>query len=185
MQFKFEIVLLVLITVTSCAKKTALETSFDCSSSVSFSDTKKVKDVKKNYTITVPGNWKTQLYYDEFQSDIFTADTTKELSSTYILDTSWKLGELTLDPEFESKIVTTFDSDLNLVNSKFETIQEKPAFWVLKKGKNKGFDYQVLHIFIKTSVDTYLEIKTEVYGSDNVNKRYCESIQLIKTIEFL
>ncbi len=185
MKFKFGIVLLIIITVTSCTNKTALETAFNCSNNISFSDTKKIKDIKKNFTITVPENWKTQLYYDEFQSDIFTADTIKELSSTYILDTSWKFGELILDADFESKIVSTIDSDLNLVNSKFEIIQEKPAFWYLKKGENKGFDYQVLHIFIKTSVDTYLEIKTEVYGSDNVNKRYCESIQLIKTIEFL
>jgi len=183
MQFKFGIVLLILITTTSCAKKTALETTFDCSNSVSFSDTKKVKDVKKNFTISVPTNWKTQLYYDEFQSDIFTADTTKQLSETYILDTSWKLGELKLDAEFESKLLSS--TDLAVVGSKFEDIQEKPAFWYVLKGENKGFDYQVLQIYIKTSVDTYLEIKTEVYGTENVEKRLCESIQIIKSIEFI
>ncbi|PHR72920.1 MAG: hypothetical protein COA67_04240 [Lutibacter sp.] len=183
MQFKFGIVLLILITTTSCVKKTVLETTFDCSNSVSFSDTKKVKDIKKNFTIAVPENWKTQLYYDEFQSDIFTADTTKELSDTYILDASWKFGELILDTGFETKMRS--NSDMNVVISKFENIQEKPAFWYVEKGENKGFDYQVLHIYLKTSVDTYLEIKTEVYGSKNVEKRFCESMQIIKSIEFI
>lgn len=183
MQFKFGIVLLILITATSCAKKTVLETTFDCSSSVYFSNTKVVKDVKKNFTIVVPKNWKTQLYYDEFQSDIFTADTTKELSDTYILDASWKLGELKLDTEFEAKMLSS--SDLSVVSSKFENIQEKPAFWLVHKGENKGFDYQVLHIYLKTTVDTYLEIKTEVYGSENVEKRFCESMQIIKSIKFI
>ena len=183
MKFKFGIVLLILITATSCKEKTVLEANFNCSSSVSFSDTKTVKDVKKNFKINVPKNWKTQLYYDEFQSDIFTADTTKQLSETYILDTSWKLGELKLDTEFETKILS--NSDLSIVNSKFENIQNIPAFWYVKKGEKKGFDYQVLHLFLKTSVDTYLEVKTEVYGDKNVEKRLCESIQLIKTLEII
>ncbi len=183
MQFKFGIVLLILITTVSCTEKTALETTFNCSNSVSFSGTKKVKDVKKNFTIVVPTNWKTQLYYDEFQSDIFTADTTKELSGTYILDTSWKLGELKLDTAFESKMLSSID--MTIVSSKFEDIQGKPAFWYVLKGKNKGFDYQILQIYIKTSVDTYLEIKTEVYGNENIEKRLCESIQIIKSIEFI
>ncbi len=183
MQFKFRVVFLILITVTSCAKKTVLETTFDCSNSVLFSDTKKVKDIKKNFAIAVPQNWKTQLYYDEFQSDIFTADTIKELSDTYILDTSWKLGELKLNTEFETKMLSS--SNLSVLNSKFEDIQEKPAFWYVQKGENKGFDYQVLYIYVKTSVDTYLEIKIEVYGSKNVEKRFCESMQIIKSIEFI
>ena len=183
MQFKFGVLFIILITTVSCSKNTALETAFDCSNRVSFSDTKKVKDIKKNFTMSVPTNWKTQLYYDEFQSDIFTADTTKQLSDTYILDTSWKLGELQLNTEFETKMLSS--TDMTVVNSKFEDIQEKPAFWYVLKGENKGFDYQVLHIYIKTSVDTYLEIKTEVYGTENVHKRLCESIQLIKTIEFI
>ena len=183
MHFKFGIFLLILITMTSCAKKTALETTYNCSNSFSFSETKKVKDFKKNFAITVPTNWKTQLYYDEYQSDIFTADTTKELSKTYILDTSWKLGELKLDEEFKTKI--TNNSNLNIVNSKIENILQKPAFWYIQKGKKKGFDYQVLQIYLKTSVDTYLEIKTEVYGNKNVEKRFCESIKIIKSIVFI
>jgi len=183
MKFKFGIVFLILITATSCLKKTVLETTFDCSNSFSFSDTKKVKDIKKNFTISIPENWKTQLYYDEFQSDIFTADTTKNLSNTYIIDTSWKLGELNLSKEFETKLISS--TDMDVVNSKFENIQEKPAFWYLLKGKNKGFDYQVLQIFVKTSVDTYLEIKTEVYGNKNVEERFCESMQIIKSIQFI
>lgn len=183
MKFKFGIVLLILIATVSCTKKTVLETTFNCSSSLSFSETKKMKDVKKNFTMIVPTNWRTQLYYDEFQSDIFTADTTKQLSETYILDASWKLGELKLDTEFKNEV--TSSTDLTIISSEFEDIQNKPAFWYVSKGKKNNFDYQVLNIYIKTSVDTYLEINTEVYGNENVEKRLCESINIIKTIEFI
>lgn len=183
MKFKFEIFFIILITTISCTKKTELDKAFSCNNSTSFSETKTIKDIKNNFKINVPTNWKTQLYYDDFQSDVFSADTTKQLTETYILDTSWKLGELELNKEFESKIISS--TDMTVVNSKFEDIQEKPAFWYHLKGENKGYDYHVLHIFIKTTVDSYLEIKTSVYGNKNVEKRLCESIQLINTLEII
>lgn len=183
MKFKFGIFFLFLISITSCSKKTVLETTFDCNNSSSITNTKRIKDVKKNFKISIPTSWKTQLYYDEFQSDIFTADTTKELTKTYILDSSWKMGELKLNKEFEATVKEK--TELEIVKSKFENIQNKPAFWYLAKGKQKGFDYQLLKIYIKTNVDSYLEISTEVYGNKDVNKRICESINLIKTIKFI
>lgn len=183
MKFKSVLFLFFLIIVTSCTKKSILETTFDCRSSTTFTKTKVVKDVQKNFKITIPTNWKTQLYFDEYQSDVFTADTVKQLTQTYILDTSWKMGELVLNKEFESKIKE--QSEFEITNFKFENILNKPAFWYLSKGKKKNYDYYLLKIYLKTAVDSYLEITTEIYGNKNINERLCESLSLIKTIKFI
>lgn len=183
MKFKFVIIFIFLTFLISCQKKSALDKSFNCNSSIASLKTKVIKDVKKNFRLHIPTNWKTKLYYDEFQSDIFSADTTKQLTQTYILDASWKMGNLEFNSEFEQKIKE--NTQFEILNSKYEKFKGKNAYWYLSKGKNKGFDYQILKIFIKTGVDSYLEIYTEVYGDKNIKDRLCESIALINTIEFI
>lgn len=183
MKFRFITVFLILIIATSCNEKTALETILNCSNSFSLSKTKEIKDVKKNFKIHVPTNWKTELYYDAFQSAVFTADTTKQLTETFILDTTWKNGELILDPAFEEKIKS--NPELTVIASQFENIHDKPAYWHHSKGIKNNFEYHLLDVYIKTSIDSYILISTQVYGKENINKRFCESMQLIKTLEII
>ncbi|AOW19844.1 hypothetical protein [Urechidicola croceus] len=183
MKFKVSILLLFLITFTSCAKKTLLEQTINCSGSASINNSKVYKDIKKNFTIKIPKDWKTQFYYDNYQSDISSADTTKQLTKTFILNTSSKQGELILDRNFESTIKSK--NKYEIINSQFENILNKPSYWYIAKGKKNNFEYQNLNLFIQTSVDTYLEIKTEVYGNENINERLCKAISIIKTIEFI
>ena len=47
MKLRFITVLIILIISVSCTKKTALETSFDCSNPFLTSNSKEIKDVKK------------------------------------------------------------------------------------------------------------------------------------------
>jgi len=183
MKFRFITVFFILIIATSCNEKTALETILNCSSSFSLSKTKEVKDVKKNFKIHVPTNWKTELYYDEFQSAVFTADTTKQLTETFILDTTWKNGELILDSAFEEKIKSNLE--LIVITSQFENIHNKPAYWHHSKGIKNNFEFHLLDVYLKTSIDSYILISTQVYGNKDINKRFCESIQLIKTLEII
>lgn len=183
MKFKIVIFFFFLILATSCTKKSVLETTFNCNGSNISSKTKTLKDIKKNFKISIPTTWKTKLYFDEFQSDVFAADTTNQLTKTYIIDASWKVGELILDASFEDKIKEISKNKITF--SKFENIQNKPSFWCITKDEKKNFEYHELKIYIKTSIDTYLEITTQIYGDTNVNDRICQAIKLIKTIEFI
>ncbi len=183
MKFKLTLLLLLAVFLNSCNKKSELETSFKCQNSNTIIKLKEIKDVKKNFKIKVPENWKTKLYFDEYQSAVFTADTTKQLSETYILDTTWKSGELILDESLEEKIKS--NSDLTIIESKFENINDKPSYWHHSAGKKNNFDFNTLDVYIKTSVDSYLLISTQIYGNENINQRICESIQLINTLELI
>ena len=167
----------------SCTKKSALEITIECANSSDIMNSKKYIDVNKNYQITIPNNWKVQKYYDAYQSDIFAADTLKQLTQTYILNTSFKNGELELNTEFELKIK---NSTLNeIIASEFEVINEKFTFWYLTEGIKNNYKYHELVLYFKTSVDTYLQVSVEIYGDDLVNERLCEAISIIKTIKFI
>jgi len=177
------LLLFILITTISCHKKSSLEEEFNCSISIDLANSKEYRDIKKNYKITIPLKWKTKLYFDEYQSDIFTADTIKQLSDSYIIDTSWKMGELNFDEEFISKINS--QTDFKLVNSKLTTFLEHPTYWSLSKGKKGKLEYHILNVYIKTSFDSYLLASAEIYGNQDIQKRICESISLFNTIKIL
>ncbi|MEZ7945845.1 MAG: hypothetical protein QMB73_07270, partial [Flavobacteriaceae bacterium] len=81
---KYSIILLVVL-LSSCATKPAFISEFNCVVE-SFSNLEKIEDVKKLFTVQYPDTWKTNLYYDKNQSSIFTADTTKQLKETMLLD---------------------------------------------------------------------------------------------------
>ena len=69
----------------SCNSKSELYKELNCKSTP-FSNLESIEDVKKLFTVQFPDNWKTNLYYDKSQSSIYTADTTKQLTETMLLD---------------------------------------------------------------------------------------------------
>lgn len=182
MKFRLGIFLFILIISIGCNKKTILETTFDCSKN-SFSKTTSFKDSKNNFKIDIPKGWKVNKFYDEIESSIFFADTLKQLTETYIIDVSYKSGELDLNPEFVEKVGNSTNHQIEY--SEFENLFDKPAFWYLSKGEKNNFEYRVLSIYIKTSFDSYMQISIEIYGPENVEKRLCEAINIIKTIVFI
>ncbi len=180
------IVLLLAISFMSC-KKNELKNEFNCKSSTSFSDTKEIRDVMKKFRLTLPSSWKTQLYYDEFQSEIYSADTTKSLTETYILDISWHQGELNLDKFFDQTVKDTLaiKEKLSNVKSNFIKFKDRPSYFNLSKGKSGNHTYHFLQVYVKTEIDEYFTFTTKVYGDDNVDERLCEAIQLSDKIVFI
>ena len=98
----------------SC-QNSKFEKEFECETPISYTQTKTYKDVLKHFEIDVPNNWKSELYYDEYQSALYTADTTKALRETYILDIAWHQGELVLNKEFEVRVAQNASRNLKLV----------------------------------------------------------------------
>ncbi len=180
------IIIFLAITILSC-KKNDLKKDFNCGTSLTYSDTKVVQDVMKKFTIKFPKNWDTKLYYDEFQSEIYSADTSKSLTQTYILDVSWHQGELTFDKAFVQAVKDTLaiKEKVSVVKSNFIRFKEKSGYWSLSKGKTGKYTYHFLQVYIKTHVDEYFTFTTKIYGDDRVEERLCESIALVDGIEFL
>ncbi|MFB9271466.1 MULTISPECIES: hypothetical protein [Flavobacteriaceae] len=177
--------IIVLFLVFSCKKQSELSETFNCNIS-KINNSEIFSDFKKNFKIRIPTNWKTKLYYDDFQSEIFTADTTKQLSETYILDAAFNYGSLEFNKDFYKKT----DSILavsNLQKVKDGTIQfkSKSAYWYLVTGTKKGFNYNQFNLMVKLSKETYFTAYSEIYGTDKIDERICESILILENIEFL
>ena len=183
---KLKILLITLsLYLISCSKPSKLQEEFNCKIS-NFSNTEKVIDIKETFELTIPKSWKTSLYYDTVQTQIFTADTTKQLTETYILDFALNSGELVLNEDFKTTVLTNLkeESLLNLKYS-FDTFKEKPSLWFISKGQKQNKDYYYFQLFCINSPIDYYEITTKIYGDQLIDERFCESLALIEKINFL
>lgn len=178
------LILLIAVSIISC-KKDDLTSEFDCSNSSLSYEMKEYKDVLKKFKVNLPSNWKTQMYYDDFQSQISSADTTKSIKDTYILELTWHQGELNLDDSFAQTVADTLAKAANLkvTASKFTNFQEKPSFYSISEGKQGNYNLKNLQLYIKTEPDEYITLTTKVYGDENVNERFCEAIEITKNIQ--
>lgn len=179
------LIFLLFIIIFSCKKQSKLAINFNCNTKIS-AIKKEVTDFNKNFMLKIPKNWKTELYYNNFQSEIFTADTTKQLTETFILDVAYNQGNLELTPNYYNKIDSIFGSkNLTITSSKQIIFKSKPAYYYVAKGVKNNFPYQQLNLLVKTSENTYLSAYTEVYGTKNVIPRFCKSISILNSIRFL
>ncbi len=173
------IIIIIAIGFVSC-QSNSLRKEFNCETKTEFSELKEYRDFLKNFRIQVPKSWKTTLYYDEYSSDIYSADTTKQLTDSYVLEMSWKQGELILDKTFEEKIKDTLKlkEQLKIIKSGFGKFKEKPMYFNLSEGTRSGIKYKYLQVYLKTNIDEYITLTSKVFGDKLVNERLCASVEL-------
>ena len=184
MKYLLQIVFSILI-FTSCSKQSELRKNFDCRN-INTEQKSAQYDFHKNFKLNIPISWRTALYYDNSQSEIFSADTVKELTETYILDVSHNLGNI----EFNDTYFVKNDSILNtnnlkIIKSNNNLFQEKPSFWYVAKGTKKGYVYHQFNLTVLLGEQSYFNSFVEVYGEEAVDERLCDAISIIENIEFL
>lgn len=179
--FCFSIFLL----LPGCSKQSEIGKILNCSSTI-YKNTQQITDFNKNFRLDIPSNWKTELYFDNYQSEIFTADTIKQLSETYIFAASFNFGSLNFDSDFHYRKDSVLRSNnLKIINSGNESFQSKPSFWYISEGTKNNFEYHRFTVYAKISENTYFSAYSEIYGNTNIDKRICESISLLESIHFL
>ena len=181
----FIISVLIVLAFCGCSKRSELSDIFNCKTK-KLEDTKNISDFKKNFRLDIPISWKTELYYNSFQSEIFTADTTKQLTESFIFDVSFNLGELDFNDTFYKRtdsIITA--NNLQIIKSGNQPFQKMPAYWYLVKGTKKGFPFHQFNLMVKNSSNAYFSAYSEIYGDAHINERICESLGLLENIEFL
>ncbi|WP_298366877.1 hypothetical protein [uncultured Lutibacter sp.] len=182
---KHLIILITVVMLIGCNNKSQLNKTFNCGSA-NFNELTTNSDFNKNFTIKIPSNWKTNLYYDQNQSELFAADTTKQLSKSYIIDVAYNYGSINLNEPFIKSIDSTITSSkLTKLKSGKTTFKNKPSFWYLSNGTKKGFTYHQLNLIIKVSNTAYITCYSQIYGEKNIDERICESISLFDNIDFL
>jgi len=175
--------LLLLFLVASCTKKSELAVIFNCTTSESFNNLEKVTDVKELFTVQLPKHWKTNLYFDAAQTSIYSADTTKQLTETTLIDVNFLYKNVDFNSDFKEKIrLKAKLYQLNETRSKELLFLEKPSYISILKGKKGDFDYQAFTLYVKVNESNTLLIKTEVYGDSLVDNRFCKAIKLIEKI---
>ena len=177
---------LILATVLlSCTNQSELSKKFNCNNT-GLKNASLVSDFKKNFRLNLPTSWKKDLYYDNFQSELFVADTTKQLTDTFILGTSFNSGKLNFDETYYKKNDSILiESNLQKLNFGNILFQSKPAFWYVAEGSKNNFKYHTFNLVLKLSENTYFNAYSEIYGEENIEDRICKSIAIIETVEFL
>lgn len=178
--YQLTLSLLFLILLSSCNSK-KLSDEFKCSSA-SFNNLEEITDFKKNFTMKLPKNWKTNLYYDEVVSSIYSADTTLSIKETVIIDASFVLNPVEIDNEFIAKIRTeNSNNNLKEITSKQLKYLNNDCFYNYVEGTKGKYNYHLLNVFTKADLG-FMHIKTEIYGDSLVDERLCKAIKLIDKI---
>lgn len=174
------------IVLSSC-KNSQFEREFSCDTPMSFSNTKTYKDVLSHFEIDVPKNWKTSLYYDEYQSKLYTADTTRNLSESYIIDVSWHQGELIIDDDLERLVSEQVGREFNLIPVKAGEGEflDYPSYYHISTGKKNNMSWHYLQIYLKYAPDEYYTLTSKIYGDELVTERICASFAVFKELEFI
>ena len=170
--------------IASCNSKSEISKELNCNPE-SYSNLEKIEDVKKLFTVQFPDNWKTNLYYDKNQSSIYTADTTKQLKETMLLDITHITSELVFDSNFIKKFNSNLkQQQLTEISSNQILFRDKPTFYSEAKGFKNKFKYSVLNLFIKLNEKNYIHSTIEVYGDSLRRKRICKGINLLEKAIF-
>jgi len=177
--------LIIAATFFSCSKQSKLQKDFLCKNT-SFSNIETVEDFKGKFSIDIPKHWKTQLYFDDIQTQIITADTTKNFTNTYAINTEYNSGNLIINDAFTTKIKEELDNNnLHILKEQIDIFKEKKCYWTVSQGKKTKYDYYFFELFVKSNKKNYLRITTDIYGSENIDDRFCESLSIIETLKIL
>ncbi|MFY0604343.1 MAG: hypothetical protein JXQ93_10355 [Flavobacteriaceae bacterium] len=180
----YALLLLISIFAYSCKGRSEIALDFNCNGS-QLSDLESVDDFEKNFSIPIPKNWKVNLYYDNAQSSIYFADTTKQLTETMILDITYIKQKTNFDDAFLKNIQANYKATaLQEEISKEFVLNTYPSYYTLAKGLRNNFTYTICNIYVNTNSKNLIHAKLEVYGDSIVNERICKGISLIEKVAF-
>ena len=119
-------------------------------------------------------------------SQIFAADTVKQLTKSFILGTSYTFGNLNFNEDYLKKTDSVIAANnLEKIDSGNHSFKSKQTNWYLVKGTKKGYTYHQFNLTAKLSENSYFNAYSEVYGDLNIEERICESISIIENVKFL
>ena len=184
---KQAIVYALAITLLAACQPSKFEREFSCDTPMSFTKKKTYKDVLSHFEIDIPKDWKTELYYDEYQSTLYTADTTKQLRESYVIDVTWHQGELVFGDDFEKKVAENAIQIQQLIPVKwgYGDYLGKESYYLISTGKSSDLSWHYLQIYLKLNTDEYYTFTSKIYGSEQVNERICASFAVFNEISFL
>jgi len=174
-----------ILALTSCKNNNDIFNNFNCSNSFNFNDTEIVLDAKNNFSLSIPKYWKTELYIDKNSSMFTTADTTKQYQNTYLIKATLIASKLTLNKSEIEKIMASIltDKTTRLISESQGNFKNWPALLLRSKSDKFKSGVSVLHLYTPISDRQYFEIEIHCFGSKNIDKRFCEAINVINSLK--
>ncbi len=177
--------ILILLLFLSCSYQNEIHKDFNCKIT-RYKNLEKLQDLKNKFSVELPKSWKTNFFFDTLQSSIYTADTTKQLTETFLLDITIINQSIKFDRIFKLKQQQeSIAKNLTNIASGETILINKPAYYSFSKGIKGSYSYQVCHYFINTNAQNFIHVKAEVYGDSLVNNRLCEAFTLLEKIKLI
>ncbi len=168
----------------ACQETSELSKDFGCVGDLN--NIEEVADFENKFSMPIPKNWKVNLYYDNAQSSIYFADTTKQLTETTIVDVTFIKTRTTFDEDFLKKVEINYTTTgLKEEKNKSFILGGYPSYYTIAKGVRNSFPYSICNVFVNTKGDgKFIHAKLEVYGDSLVEQRLCKGINLVEKIRF-
>lgn len=171
----------------SCQEPTELQKLFENEINdleVTFNQPKVVVDAKENFEITLEKNWKRELYLDEAESRIYTADTTKSLKESFILDITSIEGKIKLDNNFANQLKNQIRNipQAYIVVDDFITVNKLPAYCIYSFQKSEPLNQFNIQLYIADK-DRYYLLESKIYGDDNIQEKIAKSLLSFETFK--
>ena len=172
------------LSLISCNKQSELSKTFKCKTTTLPDGIEVVDEYQNRFSIELPKSWKTELYNISNQSGIISADTTQLASNFYKLDVGIVNGNIDLSSSLHKQVEAIMKSNnLKTVQHTFLPYKTFDSYAHLAHGIQMNIPYYIFQYYIKLDNKKYLLIKSEFYGEDNIDNRFCESLALINTLK--
>ncbi len=182
----YTIFCLIFITLFSCKKKKDLGTLLNINKHTQFNHSKVIRDVKNNFEITIGDTWKRELYFDDYQSRIYAADTTRNYSSSFIIDITRFKGKIILDKAFKNELLTNIEKAPKnyMISNGFLQFNKQPAYYVFSFERQHQKEIYTLDYYIEDDEYYYL-LRSTINTSKNLPNSLDESVTIFNSLKTL
>ena len=188
MKIKFDYLayLMVLFLAISCQKTSTIYDVLECKQATSFQHSKTIRDVQNHFEINIGENWKRELYVDDYQSRIYAADTTRNYSSSFIVDITRFKGKIIIEDAFKEQLIKTLEKKPNnyVINEGFIEFKKKKSYTLFSFEKQNEQQIYTLECYVPSGEYYYLLIST-IHGSHDLTNNVLESLQVFNSLKLL
>lgn len=174
------------VSLTSCSKDTISSNfNYNCNYNFEYPKLQTTKDTNGNFEIKIPFNWKKEFFMSDSETRLYFADTTRQLTEAFIIDIGLYNSPQKIEEEYLKEIKKEIRNSKNAkVTDKTITFQEKPGYILEIQLTEMNINKNSIHIYLQNKNNSYYFIKIDAYGTELINKRLCEALQILDKIEF-
>lgn len=175
-----------ILVLFSCNQKPKIDHLISCSKNHEFQHQKTIRDVKNHFEINIGDHWKRELYFDDHQSRIYAADTTRSFSSSFIIDVTRFSNRIIIEEDLKKRTTNQVLSEPNtyIIKNKVITYKNQPAYAIYYFRKINDRVIYNLQYYISYKNCYYL-LSAQINGSHQFDSNNCEILQVFNSLNIL